>query len=101
MKRETTHDKTTHDRRNRTTKPRKDQNTRRKGYLQIFGNIGSGHHKKVERMEKNKERVSQENKETTRNQTVERKSHQRDKRLGFFFPCKILGIILEVDEGRT
>ena len=35
---------TTHDGRNRTTKPRKDQNPRRKGNLQILGDIESGHH---------------------------------------------------------
>ena len=33
---------TTHDGRNRTTEPRKNQNDRRKGNLQILGNIG--HH---------------------------------------------------------
>ena len=36
--------KTTHDGRNRTTKSRKNQNARRKGNLQIFGNVGSGNH---------------------------------------------------------
>ena len=34
---------TTHDRKNRTTKSRKNQNARRKGNLQIFGNIESWH----------------------------------------------------------
>ena len=34
---------TTRDGRNRTTKPRKNQNTRRKRNLQILGNIESGH----------------------------------------------------------
>ena len=33
-----------HNRRNRTIKSRKKQNARRKGNLQIFGNIGSWHH---------------------------------------------------------
>ena len=36
--------KTTNDKRNRTTKSRKNQNAERKGNLQIFGNIGNGHH---------------------------------------------------------
>ena len=34
----------TPDGRNGTTKSRKNQNDRRKGKLQIHGNIGSGHH---------------------------------------------------------
>ena len=29
---------------NRTTKPRKDPNTKRKGNIQILSNTGSGHH---------------------------------------------------------
>ena len=37
----------TDDRRNRTTKPRKDQNAQRKGNLQILGNIGSWHHQTI------------------------------------------------------
>ena len=36
--------KTTHDGRNGTTISRKNQNARRKGNLQILGNIRSGHH---------------------------------------------------------
>ena len=36
--------KTTNDGRNRTTKTRKNQNTRRKGNLEISGNIGNGYH---------------------------------------------------------
>ena len=36
--------KTANDGRNRTTKLRKNQNARRKGNLQIHGNIGCGHH---------------------------------------------------------
>ena len=35
--------KTTKDERNRTTKSRKNQNARRKGNLQVLGNIGSRH----------------------------------------------------------
>ena len=34
---------TTHDGRNRTTKPRKDQNAQRKRNSQILRSIGSGH----------------------------------------------------------
>ena len=38
----------THDRRNRTTKPWKNQNARRKGNLPVLGNVGSGHHQTSE-----------------------------------------------------
>ena len=36
--------KTTNNGRNRITKSRKNQNVRRKGNLQVLGNIRSGHH---------------------------------------------------------
>ena len=54
----------------------------------------------VEMKEKNLKRVYQKNEKTTRNQTVSKKSHPRDKHLGCP-PCKILGIILKVDERKT
>ena len=38
--------RTTNDGRNRTTKSSKNENARRKGNLQILGDIGSGHHQK-------------------------------------------------------
>ena len=46
-------------------KSRKNKNAPGKGNVQILGNIGSGHHQ-VEM----KERVSQENEKTTRNETI-------------------------------
>ena len=45
---------TTYDGRNRTTKSRKDQDVRRKGNLQVLGNIGSGHHQTYEDERQNK-----------------------------------------------
>ena len=50
--------------------------------------------------EKNKKRVPQTNKKTSRNQTLQQKSHQRNKQLSCP-PCKILGTILKMDMGRT
>ena len=44
-------------RRNRTIKSRKNQNTWKKGKLQVFGNIGSRHHPPTDEM-KNKKRVA-------------------------------------------
>ena len=55
--------------------------------------------KHAEMKEKNK-RIVQENEKTSRNQTTEQTSYQRDEYLGCL-PCMILGIILEVNEGRT
>ena len=92
-----------HDRRNGTNKLKENQNARRKGNLQILGNIGSEHHQSSgdEKKKKKKiKRVSQENEKTTRNETTWQKSHQRDKYLGCL-PRKMLGIILKVDERRT
>ena len=43
----------THDRRNRTTKSKKNQNAKRKGNLQVLGNIGSGHNQISDEKEKN------------------------------------------------
>ena len=56
--------------RNRTTKSRKNQNAQRKENLQILGNIGSTHHQTRVDIRKNQKGISQENKETTRNQTI-------------------------------
>ena len=95
-------------RRNRTAKSGKDQNTSRKGNLQVLGNIGSGNRetsgdekkKKPQKTQKQikKKRVSQTNEKTSWNQTQE--SHQRNKHLS----CpigKILGTILTMNEKRT
>ena len=89
----------THDRRNRTAKPRKNQKVRRNWNLRILGNIGRGYHQTSRNERKKLKRVvSQENEKTTRNETMLQKSHQRDKRLGCP-SCEILGSILGVDEG--
>ena len=45
--------KKTNNGRNKTTKPRKSQNAQRKGNLQVFGNIVSGHHQTGEDERKN------------------------------------------------
>ncbi len=53
-----------------TTKSRKkNQNARRKGSFKILRNIGSGHHQTRGDERKNKNRILQENEETTGNQT--------------------------------
>ena len=46
------------------------QNTRRKGNLQVLGNIRSRHHQTNEVERKNLKRESQENAKTTLNQTI-------------------------------
>ena len=51
--------------------------------------------KPVEMKENILKRVPQANEETTQNQTIYQKSHQRDKRL-CCLPCKIAGTVLEV-----
>ena len=56
--------------------------------------------KQIEMKEKKlKKRITQENEKTTRNQTIKHRFHQRNKHLSYS-PCKILWIILEVDEGK-
>ena len=49
---------TIHDGRNRCTKPRKDQNVRRKRNSQLLGNTISGHHLICGNERQNKEKVS-------------------------------------------
>ena len=56
--------------------------------------------KQAEMKEKKKKRISQENEKISRSLTTEQKFHQNDKNLGCF-PCKKLGTILKVNEGRT
>ena len=65
--------KTTKNGKNRTTKSRKNQNARRKGSLQIFGNIGSGNHQPSVDERKNKK----ESLGKTREQ-LETKLHSRN-----------------------
>ena len=86
----------THDGRNRPTKPRKDQNARRKGNLQVLWNIENKHDQSISNDKKKS--ISGEL-ETTRNETIKQIYHQRNIHLG----CtpKILGTILEVDEGKA
>ena len=60
----------THDRRNRTTKSRKNQNTWRKGNLHILGNIVSGHHQTRGDEIKTLERISHEIEKNTSNQNI-------------------------------
>ena len=54
----------------------------------------------LEMKEKNLKIVSQESKKTMQNETIQQKSYQGDKILGQTL-YKILGTILETDEGRT
>ena len=64
------------------------------------GKLEAGTINQVEMKEKNKERVYQEHKKTTRDKTIWQKPYQRNKYLGCS-PCKIFGAILEVDQKRT
>ena len=62
--------------------------------------IGNGHLQTSADERKNLKSVSQKNEKTSRNQSILQKSHERNKHL--VCPSrKILGTILEVDEGRT
>ena len=56
---------------------KKESERLRKKKLQVFGNIGSGHHQTKE-----KKRVPQTNEKTGWNQVLLRKSHQTGKPLG-------------------
>ena len=60
----------TNDSRNRVTKSRKNQNTRKNENLHILGNIGSEQHQTSRDERKNWKRLHQENGKTTRNQTI-------------------------------
>ena len=90
----------TNDRRNRTIKLRKSQNSWSEGNLKIIGNIGSRHH----------QTSGGEGKKFKKNTPEERKNYTetnymaeillRDKYLGCP-PRKILGTILKVEEGKT
>ena len=51
-------------------------------------------------MERNKKRVLQTNEKPARNQTLQKKSHQRDKHMGCP-PCKKFWTILKMEEGVT
>ena len=76
-------------------------NPRRKGKLQVLGNIGGGYHQTNKYERRNNKRVQQEKDEKTpQNQTLLQKSHQEDKHLGSPV-SKILKIILNIDKGLT
>ena len=63
------------------------------------GNLGILEANTIKQAEK-KKIVSLTNGKTARNQTLQQKSHQREKHSNCL-PCKILGTILEMDEGKT
>ena len=91
--------KKTNNGRNRTTKSRqkKKNKPRTLGEKEIFEadtNI------KAEMKEKIRKEYPLTNKKDSQNQDLQQKSLQRNKHLGCP-PCKILGTILEMDEGRT
>ena len=69
----------THDRRSRTTKSSSNQNARRKGNLQILGNIGSWHHRTNRNQRKNLKRVPQKDQRITKDKTLQQKPCLRDK----------------------
>ena len=92
--------KETNNGRNRIAKSMKTQNAWTKGNLQVLGKSESGHHQTSGDEGKNKKRISQMNEKTSLNKTLQQESHLRDKHLDGL-PCKILRIILELDEGRT
>ena len=75
--------------RNRIAKSGENLNARRKGKLQVFGNIG------YER--KDNKRVPQTNRKAFRDQVLRQKFHKRDKHLGGS-SCKILGTQLKMDK---
>ena len=86
--------------RNRTTKLRKDQNSRRKGNLQILGNFGSGHHQTNGDERKNeKEQLRRTRK------LLDTKLHNWNLIKGINTwavpPSQIFGKISEVDESGT
>ena len=85
-------------RRNRTAKSGKNQNAWRKEKLQVFGNIRSKHHQTSGNDRKNNKSVPQTDEKTSQNQTLQQKSHQRDKHLGYP-TCKILRTILKIEKG--
>ena len=59
---------------NRTTQPRKNQNTWRKGKLQVLGNMKIGHNY-TSGVRKKKKRVPQKKEKASRKQVLRQKSH--------------------------
>ena len=78
------------------------QNARRKGKLQILGNIGSGYCQTKQDERKNWKIVSLENeKKLLRTKLYSRNFIKGINTKAVPNPCKILGTILKVDEGRA
>ena len=87
---------TTHKRRSRTTKSSSLQNARRKGNLQILGDIENWHHQTNEMKEKMKEEYLRKSRKLLETKLYARNPVKRINNLG----CpsrKILGTLLEVD----
>ena len=90
---------TTHVEKNRTIKPRKDQNVRRKENLQILGNIESRHHQ----INGNQGKIHIEYLRRTRKLQKTKLyggNLLKDKHLGYH-QCEIFSTILELDEEGT
>ena len=73
---------------------------RKKRNLQILGDIGSWYYQTSGNERKKLKRVSQKKQKITRDKTLQQDPCQRNKYLDCH-PRKILGAILEVDQGRT
>ena len=92
--------KKTNKEKNITAKSRNNQNAWRRWKLQVLWIIGNGHRQISGDERKKKERVPQTNDKISRNQALQQESYQKDKYQGCH-PCRILGAIFEIDEGRT
>ena len=80
--------KTTNNGRNRTTKLTKNRKVPRKENLKVLRNIGNGHHQ----TSGDKEKIRKE---------YPRRRKNSSKPNYIYHPCKTLGTILKVGEGRT
>ena len=92
--------KTTHNRKNGTTKQEKIRTQGEKETYKLFGILETDTIKQVKTKEKIKKRISQENEKTTWNQTILQEPYKRDKHLGYPLR-KIFGTIFEMDEEKT
>ena len=82
------HNETSNNVRNRTAKSRENKNVKRNGKLQVLTNIRSRHNqtsRDKKNKNKNNKRLPQMDEEISRNQTMPRKSHQKNKYLGSYF----------------
>ena len=84
--------KTINDRRNRTIKSRKNQEKTKVTNIWEYWKLKLSNKRRWKK--RFFKRIPQENEKTTRNQTTQQKSHQRDKR-------KILEVVLKVEDGRN